>query len=84
MSPQPPCTHVLEHRKQPAHPYGPDVVNELVRIRKQLKADGWDYGPRTVHYEAITRLLAGVGHVVSSPKKRPKSSYIPGSSQKRV
>nr|WP_193081431.1 integrase core domain-containing protein [Brevibacterium aurantiacum] len=79
--------------KQPARRYGPDVVNELVRIRKQLKADGWDYGPRTVHYEAIiadmfpggqvpapatiARLLAGVGHVDSSPKKRPKSSYIP-------
>lgn len=79
--------------KQPARRYGPDVVNELVRIRKQLKADGWDYGPRTIHYEAtigetfpcgqvpspatIARLLASVGHVDVSPKKRPKSSYIP-------
>ena len=32
--------------KQPARRYGRQVVNELVRIRKQLKADGWDYGPR--------------------------------------
>ena len=37
--------------KQPARRYGPDVVNELVRIRKQLKPDGWDYGPKTIHYE---------------------------------
>lgn len=52
-----------------------------------------DYGPKTIHYEAliadifpggkvpspatIARLLASVGHVEASPKKRPKSSYIP-------
>lgn len=79
--------------KQPARRYGPTVINELVKIRRQLKADGWDYGPRSVYYEAtmhdafpgrkvpspatIARLLASVGHVDSSPKKRPKSSYIP-------
>lgn len=72
--------------KQPARRYGPDVVNELVRIRKQLKTDGWDYGPKTIHYEApiadtfpggkvsspatIARLSASVSHVESSPKKR--------------
>src|SRR5690625_5170787 len=38
--------------RQPAQQYGPEVVNELVRIRKQLKADVWDYGPKTIHYEA--------------------------------
>ena len=79
--------------KVPARRYGQVVVNELVKIRKQLKADGWDYGPRSVYYEAamndgfpggkvpsvatIARLLASVGHVDASPKKRPKSSYIP-------
>ncbi len=79
--------------RQPARRYGPTVVNELVRIRKQLKAEGWDYGPRSIYYEAtlqdsflggkvpsvasIARLLASVGHVDASPKKRPKSSYIP-------
>lgn len=57
------------------------------------KADGWDYGPRTIYYEAtiaesfpggevpspatIARLLTSVGQVDASPKKRPKSSYIP-------
>lgn len=79
--------------KAPARKYGPDVVNELVRIRKQLKSDGWDYGPRTIHYEAamqesfpggaipsvatIGRLLSAVGQIDPAPKKRPKSSYIP-------
>lgn len=79
--------------KNPARRYGHTVVNELVKIRKRLKADGWDYGPRSVYYEAamldafpggmvpsvatIARLLASVGHVDASPKKRPKSSYVP-------
>lgn len=35
----------------PARRYGPEVINELVRMRKQLKNDGWDYGPKTIHYE---------------------------------
>lgn len=78
---------------RPARRYGPEVINELVRIRKQLKSDGWDYGPKTIYYEAtlqdnfpggrvpsvatIARLLAGVGHVDRNPRKRPKSSYLP-------
>ncbi len=65
----------------------------MVRIRKQLKTDGWDYGPKTIHYEAtikdsfpggivpsiatIARLLAGVSHVDRNPRKRPQSSYLP-------
>lgn len=79
--------------KRPARRYGSDVVNELVRIRKQLKSDGWDYGPRSIYYEAalvetfpggtvpsvatIARLLRGVGQVDAAPRKRPRSSYIP-------
>ncbi|GAA2945225.1 hypothetical protein GCM10010525_06110 [Glutamicibacter bergerei] len=39
----------------PARRYGPEVTNELVRIRKQLKNDGWDYGPKTIHYEATIK-----------------------------
>lgn len=38
--------------KSSARKYGPVVINELVRIRQQLKKDGWDYGPKTIHYEA--------------------------------
>lgn len=79
--------------KQPASKYGPEVTNELVRVRRQLRADGWDYGPRSIHYEAalqdafpggripsvptIARHLASVGQVDVSPRKRPRSSYIP-------
>lgn len=79
--------------KQPARKYGREVINELVRIRRKLKTDGWDYGPRSIYYEAvlqqdfpgrrvpsvatIARLLASVGQVDASPKKRPKSSYVP-------
>ena len=79
--------------RTPARRYGPDVVNELAHIRKQLKADGWDYGPRSIHYAAameerfpgervpsvatIGRLLSAVGQVDPAPKKRPKSSHIP-------
>lgn len=78
---------------QPALRYGVAVVNDLVRISKQLKADGWDYGPVSIHYEAalqdtfpggripsvatIARLLASVGQVDAAPRKRPKSSYVP-------
>lgn len=76
-----------------ARRYGATVVNELVRIRKQLKADGWDYGPKSIHHEAsildsfpggavpsvatIARLLASVGQVDAAPRKRPRSSYVP-------
>lgn len=38
--------------KQPMNKYGPEVINELVKIRQRLKKDGWDYGPKTIHYEA--------------------------------
>lgn len=42
--------------KSPARRYGPEVVNELVRIRKHLKAEGWDYGPRSIYYEATIQV----------------------------
>lgn len=64
-----------------------------MRIRKQLRDDGWDYDPGSIHYEAalaedfpggqvssvatIARHLAAVGQVDPSPRKRPRSSYIP-------
>jgi hypothetical protein len=70
--------------KEPARKCGQPVVNEVVKIRKQLKADGWDYGPRSVYYEAtmsdafpggmvpsvatIARLLSSVGQVDASPR----------------
>lgn len=79
--------------KQPARRYGKEVINELVRVRHQLRNDGWDHGPRSIYYEAtqlesfpgdrvpsvasIARLLSSVGQVDASPRKRPRSSYIP-------
>lgn len=79
--------------KSPARRYGPEVVNELVRIRKRLKSDGWDYGPRTIHYEAATqesfpgetvpsvatiaRLLSAVGQVDPAPDDR-HGGGVPG------
>lgn len=38
--------------RNPARKYGPEVINELVKIRQRLKKDGWDYGPKTILYEA--------------------------------
>jgi len=71
------------------------VINELVAIREKLKSDGWDYGPRSIHYEAalteefpgarvpsvatIARSLAMVSQVDASPRKRPRSSYVANS-----
>lgn len=79
--------------KQPARRFGKEVINELVRLRHKLRNDGWDYGPRSIYYEAtqheafpggrvpsvasIARLLSSVGQVDASPKKRPRSSYVP-------
>lgn len=79
--------------KQPARRYGKEVINELVRLRHKLRNDGWDYGPRSIYYEAtqqeafpggrvpsvasIARLLSSVGQVDASPKRRPRSSYVP-------
>lgn len=80
-------------QKQPARRYGTEVMNELVRIHKKRKTDGWAYGSRSIYYEAalqetfpgpkvpsvatIARLLSAVGQVDAAPKKRPKASYIP-------
>lgn len=79
--------------KQPARNYGPEVVNELVKIRKKLKVDGWDYGPKRNHYEVTISeefpggkyppiainalLLASVRLADRNSHKRPKSSYVP-------
>lgn len=41
--------------KQPARHYGPEVIKKLMKIRKQLKKDGSDYGPKAIHYEATIR-----------------------------
>jgi transposase InsO family protein len=65
-----------------------EVVDLIVRIRKELTDAGLDAGPETIawHLEhhhrhrisrsTISRYLARSGLVTPEPKKRPKSSYI--------
>ncbi len=66
----------------------PEVVDLIVRLRKELAEQGLDAGPETIvwhlaHHHDLTvsratvaRQLAARGLVVPEPKKRPKSSYI--------
>jgi transposase InsO family protein len=66
----------------------PDVVDLIVRIRKDLTDAGLDAGPETIAWHlhhhhghrvarsTISRHLVAAGLVNPEPKKRPKSSYI--------
>jgi len=66
----------------------PEVVDLIVRIRKELSEGGLDAGPETIawhlehHHQhrvsrsTISRHLTAAGLVTPEPKKRPKSSYI--------
>ena len=65
-----------------------EVVDLIVRLRKELTDQGLDAGPETItwhlaHHHDITvsratvaRHLTARGMVTPEPKKRPKSSYI--------
>ena len=65
----------------------PEVVDLIVRLRKELTEDGLDAGPETIGWHlhhhhghrvspsTISRHLTRAGLVVPEPKKRPKSSY---------
>lgn len=66
----------------------PEVVDLIVRLRKELSDAGLDAGPETIawHLEhhhghrvsrsTISRHLTAAGLVIPEPRKRPKSSYI--------
>jgi transposase InsO family protein len=66
----------------------PDLVDLIVRIRKQLADAGLDAGPETIGWHlahhhghqvsraTISRTLTRHGLVTPDPKKRPRSSYI--------
>ena len=66
----------------------PEVVELIVRLRKELSDAGLDAGPETIawHLEhhhghrvarsTVSRHLAAAGLVTPEPRKRPKSSYI--------
>ncbi len=65
-----------------------DVVDLIVRIRKELTDAGLDAGPETIAWHlahhhghrvsrsTISRHLTTAGLITPEPKKRPKSSYI--------
>jgi transposase InsO family protein len=65
----------------------PDVVELVLRLRKELTEQGLDAGPHTIcwHLEhhhrqrlspaTVHRILTRHGLVTAEPKKRPKSSY---------
>ena len=64
-----------------------DVVDLIIRLRKELTEDGLDAGPETIGWHlhhhhghrvspsTISRYLTRAGLVVPEPKKRPKSSH---------
>jgi len=66
----------------------PEIVDLIVRLRKELSGRGLDAGPDTIawhlrHHHQVTvsaatisRYLTRRGMVIPEPKKRPKSSYI--------
>jgi len=65
-----------------------EVVEQIVRLRKDLAGSGLDAGPHTIawhlahHYNVtvsvatISRYLTARGLVVPEPKKKPKSAYL--------
>lgn len=67
---------------------GPDVEDEIIRIRKELDKAGYEAGAATIafHLEhrhgrapavsTIWRILSARGFVTPQPRKRPKSSYL--------
>jgi len=66
----------------------PDVVDLMVRVRKELVDTGLDAGPETIAWHlqhhhghrvsrsTVSRHLTAAGLVTPEPKKRPKSSYL--------
>ena len=66
----------------------PEVVDEIVRLRRALVAKGLDAGPDTIRWHlehhvgvtvsaaTISRHLMRAGLVTPEPAKRPRSSYI--------
>jgi transposase len=65
-----------------------DVVDLIIRLRKELSDQGLDAGPDTIRWHlehhhdltvsraTVARYLTRAGLVTPEPKKRPRSSYI--------
>lgn len=66
----------------------PAVVEQVLRLRKQLTEQGLDAGPHTIcwhltqHHQVqmsaatVSRILTRHGQVIPEPRKRPRSSYL--------
>jgi transposase InsO family protein len=66
----------------------PELVELIVRLRKELAEAGLDAGPETIAWHlahhhghpvsrsTIARTLSRLGLVVPEPRKRPRSSYV--------
>ena len=66
----------------------PEVVEQILRLRKQLTEQGLDAGPHTLcrhlnqHHQTtvstatVSRILTRHGQVTPESKKRPRSSYL--------
>lgn len=66
----------------------PEVVEQVLRLRKQLVEQGLDAGAHTIgwylehHHQTVLstatiwRILSRHGHITAEPKKRPRASYI--------
>ncbi len=66
----------------------PDVQAQILRLRRELLADGHDAGPHTIAFHLSTllasppsvatiwRTLHRHGLITPQPKKRPRSSYL--------
>jgi transposase InsO family protein/transposase-like protein len=71
-----------------SHQAAPEVVAEVVRLRQELTAAGFDAGPQTIlhHLQAgldqppsaatIWRILKRQGLLTPQPHKRPRCSYV--------
>jgi transposase InsO family protein len=74
--------------KRSPHATPPEVVDAIIRIRRELTAEGNDAGPDTICWHltyrfgvtvsvtTIARVLTRSGLVTPAPQKRPKSSYV--------
>lgn len=68
------------------HRVGKDLVDAIVRLRKELEGSGHDCGAHTIHYHlsdqfdsvpsvaTIWRVLKRKGLIAPAPKKKPKAS----------
>ncbi|WP_410661845.1 DDE-type integrase/transposase/recombinase [Amycolatopsis sp. lyj-112] len=70
------------------HPsaHGPEVAEAVLRARKELKDEGWDNGPISIHWRlrdagyepspsisSVYRMLRDLGEIKPEPRKKPRT-----------